>query len=109
MSADWKELTLDALEMKPAPTSPGWGLRLRFDMDDRVLLDQVAKMRGMSQSAYARRAIVAFIVHDLGLDWYEHNQNEIPIAPYGGRGYHSMSMDGQGYGDWEIQGLIHRG
>jgi hypothetical protein len=44
-------------------------LAFNVDLELRVLLGAAAQCRGLSASAYARRAICAFIAHDLGLDY----------------------------------------
>ncbi len=78
-------------ESLTAPIMPG----------SRGLLKEAARRRGISIVAYCRRALAAFIVHDLGLDWDEFMQREPQTQPFGSikRGQH---LSGAGYGSWKV-------
>jgi hypothetical protein len=74
----------------------------------RALLKRAAEARGMTSAAYARRAVSAFIAHDLGLTL----QQVVETTPAvltpaqqakAARDRHFPKDDGQGYGKWEVK------
>lgn len=62
------------------------GLYLFFDDPLRVLLDEACLRRDISLTGYARRAMIAFIAHDLGMDIAEVAKHAAIPAEYGGNG-----------------------
>ena len=115
----------------PAPSEPGWqeraiaavkrrqqetrrhnerknGLYLFFDDPLRVLLDEAAFRRNISLTGYARRALVAFLAHDLGLPIEEVAKHTAVPAGYGATGGGRLKRtedDGRGKGPWQIEEL----
>ncbi|UOK18331.1 ribbon-helix-helix DNA binding domain protein [Arthrobacter phage BruhMoment] len=115
----------------PAPSEPGWqqraidavkrrqhktrrhnerknGLYLFFDDPLRVYLDEACFRRNISLTGYARRAMVAFIAHDLGLPIEEVAQHSAVPADYGatGGGRLTRTQDtGRTKGPWRITGV----
>lgn len=115
----------------PAPSEPGWqdravaavrrrqrstkrhlerknGLYLFFDDPLRVYLDEACFRRNISLTGYARRAMVAFIAHDLGLPIEEVAKHSAVPADYGATGGGRLKRtedDGRGKGPWQIEGL----
>ena len=99
-------------------------LAFNVDLELRVLLGAAGKTRGLSASAYARRAICAFIAHDLGLDFakvtrfcpsVEDPENlaaksakgSAALTKSGGKIYRGAGFpvtrdDGLGYGCWTV-------
>jgi hypothetical protein len=71
----------------------------------RIALAYAAERRGMSLSGYARRAIMAFVCRDLGLDWFEIMADEPRIRRADTRRYSDSIPPGAAYGPWEIEGL----
>lgn len=69
------------------------------------LLVEAARRRGMSVTAYQRRAVLAFAVWDLGLDWMHELEDEGPIAPPEGQVISREPARGRGFGRWKITGL----
>lgn len=71
-----------------------------------AILSKAARRRGMSNSAYARRAIAAFIASDLEMPF------EDVCATFPGVVHRSLSKDGvvwprddgKGYGNWDVKG-----
>ena len=84
-------------------------VRVVFDPPFRELLDEAAMRRGMSMAGYCRRAIAAFVAHDLGLPVKEAGQHMPVPTQYrskGGVGNTQKTRDNlSGYGDWVITGL----
>lgn len=81
------------------------GLWLFFDDPLRVYLDEACKRRDISLTGYARRALVAFVAHDLGLPLSEVAQHAAVPVGYGksGGGRKERTHDnGQGKGLWRI-------
>lgn len=84
-------------------------LRTVWDRPFRALLDEAARRRGMSMAGYCRRAIAAFVAHDLGIAPDEAGQYMPIPTPY--RTHHGMgnivkTRDNlSGYGRWVITGL----
>lgn len=75
-------------------------------------LGRAANRRGMSHSAYMRRAIGAFIAYDLQIPW-EEMASTFPAVVYDPTKTTysdglvvSQRDDGKGYGQWEIQSLF---
>lgn len=115
----------------PAPSEPGWqeraiaavkrrqhktkrhnerknGLYLFFDDPLRVLLDEACYRRNISLTGYARRAMVAFIAHDLGMPIEEVARHSAVPAEYGATGGGRLKRtedNGRGKGFWKILGL----
>ncbi|HBH59470.1 MAG TPA: hypothetical protein DEP82_14515 [Arthrobacter bacterium] len=84
------------------------GMYLYFDDQLRVLLDEACARRGISLAGYGRRAMIAFIAHDLGLELAEVAQHAAVPAAYGasGAGRQVRTRDnGLGKGLWRILGL----
>lgn len=81
------------------------GLYLFFDDPLRVLLDEACKRRDISLTGYARRAMVAMIAHDLGMDLADVAQHGAVPAGYGETGGGRLKRthdDGKGRGPWNI-------
>lgn len=73
---------------------------------------RAAKRRGMSLSAYARRALAAFISKDLDIP-FEDLCHEFPAVEYNqyiSKYENGMVViqrdDGHGYGDWKIKSFV---
>jgi hypothetical protein len=105
----WQERVLERVrerQRRQVSTRRRAGLQLAFDMPFRHLLDEAAHRRGMSLSGYARRAIAAFVAHDLGLPFPYVTQNFPRVNPYGQvvpleRGTRTVD-DGEGFGEWKV-------
>jgi len=84
------------------------GLYLFFDDELRVLLDEACLRRDISLTGYARRAMIAFIAHDLGMKYEDVAQYAAEPVGYGksGGGRTKRTRDhGKGMGRWMIAGL----
>lgn len=69
-----------------------------------MLLTRAARRRGISKMSYMRRAVAAFIAHDLELDW-KLVVKEFPAArPFEGKATAGVDAfdSGEGYGDWRL-------
>lgn len=84
------------------------GMYLLFDDPLRVLLDEAARRRNISLTGYGRRAMIAFIAHDLGMKIEEVAEHAAVPAGYGetGGGRPERTKDtGRTKGPWIIKGL----
>lgn len=84
------------------------GMYLFFDDPFRVYLDEAAARRDISLTGYGRRAVGAFIAHDLGIPLAEVMQHAALPAGYraGTGGVVSRTSDtGAGRGLWIIGSL----
>lgn len=81
------------------------GMYLFFDDELRVLLDEACLRRDISLTGYGRRALIAFIAHDLGMELAEVAQHGAVPAGYGetggNRGVRTHD-NGLGKGLWRI-------
>jgi hypothetical protein len=86
------------------------GVLATFDVEMKALLNEAAQRRGISMAGYARRAIAAFIAHDLGMELSEVTKycaKPIHFRPNGGAGRNEkLNDDGEGHGDWRIRKLM---
>ena len=74
----------------------------------KSLLKKAAEARGMSAAAYARRAVSAFIAHDLGLTLSEVVRTTPAVltpqqSAESARKGVAPKDDGQGYGQWKVK------
>ncbi len=98
-------------------TLENWPSRVTLACDPQLnaLLVKAAAARGMSMSGYARRALCAFLAHDLGMDFAEVCALVPKPAPAGQVAWGRLSGeahpgkhpgrwadDGLGYGTWEV-------
>lgn len=84
------------------------GMYLFFDDEMRVMLDEACRRRDISLTGYARRAMIAFIAHDLDLPLAEVAQYGAEPVGYGKTGGGRTTRtrdDGLGRGLWRILGL----
>lgn len=84
------------------------GMYILFDDPLRVLLDEAARRRDISLTAYARRAMIAFISHDLNMKIEEVAEHAALPVGYGatGNGSGIRTKDtGRTRGPWIITGL----
>lgn len=85
------------------------GTLATYDAGLRPLLDEACRRRGTSMQGYVRRALCAFIAHDLGLPLSEVTRFTSPPRPYNSGGGSAWQVrqddDGRGYGGWCIERL----
>lgn len=86
---------------------------LETDLPFVTMMRQAADSRGMTSAAYARRAVAAFVAHDLNVPFKEVTQHFAAPMPVGEMirpdnpdGIHrkeGKTVDnGQGFGDWTV-------
>lgn len=81
------------------------GLWMFFDDELRVLLDEACKRRDISLTGYARRALIAFIAHDLGMkleDVAQYGSEPVGYGKSGGGRQTRTHDNGLGRGLWRI-------
>lgn len=77
--------------------------RIHFSADVHPFLVRAAQRRGISISGYIRRATMARVALDLGLDPISLFTLDSAIAPIGkGGGVADRDLDGEKYGRWEV-------
>jgi len=85
------------------------GVLATFDDPFRVLLDEACERRNISMAGYARRAIGAFVAHDLGLPLsavLKHMARPTDYRQDAGAGRPTRTEDdGRGKGAWFIEEL----
>lgn len=103
-SGRWREVILDELDAQPAGRAVAT-VGLAYPPHWSPLLIAAAEKRGLSLSAYVRRAAFAFVVSDLGLDWIELMRDEPRIRQLGEFSADPERAEGFGYGAWKITTL----
>lgn len=84
---------------------PHRDFRVRVPLSAVTALRLAAERRGMSVSAYARRAAIAFVAHDLGISLTELLRDE-PLTRHNSmRIADIVSEGGRGHGPWNIERL----
>lgn len=85
------------------------GTLATYDEGLRPLLDEACRRRGTSMQGYLRRALCAFIAHDLGMPLSEVTKFTSPPTRYNasnGAGRRiRVDDDGAGFGAWKIEQL----
>lgn len=108
--ADWRELMMGQVDAELArrsrPKPPHRDFRARIPLSAAPALNQAAANRGMSVSAYLRRAGLAFAAHDLGLDLADLLSDEPTTRPGRFAGFRAdLDPTGMPFGAWEIEAL----
>jgi len=109
----------------PDPSQSGWQDRLLSVADDQPnarqkdktrrfpveipsywhpLVMEAAKRRNISITGYMRRAIMAFVVRDLGLNWEKVMDDEPSTMEYTDPFRAQHDLRGTGRGEWQITG-----
>lgn len=84
------------------------GTLITYDPPFLHLLQAAAEVRGIGLAGYCRRAVAAFIAHDLDMpitDVLKHSAMPPANQTTGGARLRRTQDDGTGYGKWEIQEL----
>jgi hypothetical protein len=86
------------------------GVLATFDIEMKALLTEAARRRNISMAGYARRAIAAFIAHDLGIAYEDVTKycalpTEFRATAGAGRST-KLNDDGEGHGLWQIRKLM---
>ncbi len=110
--ADWRSIIADQAAVAAADvrqrrtTSTTQRItRVGFSLDVHPFLLRAAQARGISLSGYVRRATMAHVALDLGLDPIELFKMDLGLAPLGKGGDRWQSdkdLDGEKYGTWEV-------
>lgn len=110
--AAWRDLIRDQMAVRAAEvreTSGGAShamaiSRVGFARAVQPYLVLAAQRRGISIAGYIRRATMAVVAMDLGIDPVEIFEQDMAIAPLGKGGMHSSKdLDGELYGRWEVR------
>lgn len=112
--ADWRSMIADQVAVTAADAREGrFGTaanqrmtRVAFSLAAHPFLLRAAQRRGISLSGYVRRATMAHVALDLGLDPIELFKLDAAIAPIGEGGDRwnpERDLDGALYGRWEVE------
>lgn len=109
--ASWKDVLKDqvaagAAETKKRSRGDASTIRLsriHFSVEVHPYLVRAARQRGISISGYIRRATLAHVALDLGLDPIELFKIDSAIRPLSGVRAHHYDLDGKAYGRWEVK------
>lgn len=72
------------------------------------LINEAARRRGLSTTAYIRRAAAAIATFDLEASWEDAMADEPGFGLYGERpGRAVIRPDGHGFGPWQVTGLTY--
>lgn len=109
----WQDRVLEAVRVNQSRTKR-WSERkagqyVFWDPPFRHLLKEAARRRGLNMTGYCRRAIAAFVTHDLGatpLETFGHMPRPTEFREGGGHGRPKLTQDdGKDFGQWKITGL----
>lgn len=104
----WQDRILDKLDAQQKRDRRS--IAVNLDNDQRSAVIRAAAARGLSMSAFLRRAALAVAVHDGHGDWFELNAHERRVRPLGDKGSDPIRAAGSGFGPWRITGMEeHRG
>lgn len=99
--SNWKDLVADMVgDARP----PRYLVQSLMDETYRPLIAEAAKKRGIPVSHYYRRALLAFVAYDLGIDFLELAKFEPPIRE--SETLPPRRLEGRGFGKWKIRGLM---
>ena len=100
----WEDTMLAALDAKP-PRKLARSIGLNLPTEWMGLVLKASRQRKMSVASYARRAVMAFVLQDLGLDWEETMRDEPRTRSEYLSGDDPEGHEGYGFGPWKIEGL----
>lgn len=111
--AGWRDIVRDQVAVRAKEArekSPGSSATIRlsrvhFSVDVHPYLVRAAQQRGISISGYIRRATMARVAADLGIDPIELYEKDSAITPLGQGGsprHPDRDLDGEKYGRWEV-------
>lgn len=108
----WQERAIERVRARQLKTRRAYerrnGLYLFFDDPLRVLLDEACMRRNVSLTGYCRRALVAFLAHDLDMPIAEVARHTARPTDYGATGGGRLVRtqdDAKGKGPWRITDL----
>jgi hypothetical protein len=101
----WEERLMGMIDANSETKRARRSLAVQIPNAFMPLVMEVARKRNLSLTALVRRALMAFVVHDLGLRWADVMKKEPPIVPFGGTVADRRSMQGEGGGSWVIKKL----
>lgn len=109
-SDEWRDLVMGKVDAvlekrKITDRAPHRDFRARIQLSAVGALVAAAQARGMSTSAYLRRAGLAFAAYDLDLDLADLLEDEPATRLKGDWPRANRREHGQGHGIWRIGGL----
>lgn len=104
----WEQRAMERVKARQKshnrPSKRKNGLLITYDDPLRILLDEACRRRNISQSGYIRRAMIAFIAWDLGLEPEKVAQHSAKPRKYHfATGANKRTKDDmQGHGLWRL-------
>lgn len=102
--ADWWTILDDQMASQEPHRAARRSIAINYPTDLYAYVLEAARLRGISMTAYQRRASLAFAAHDLGFDWLEAMLSEPPVGSFDSPGK-GVKSDGIGFGPWRIDAL----
>ena len=102
--SDWREIVQDQVDANGSRQQTT-RIGLHFPPTWARLVKQAAAARGMSYTAYVRRAAMSFAAYDMQVDLYEVLGEEPPTCDLINGTPKYTPKRGRGYGLWRIMGL----
>lgn len=100
---DWRATVNDQLLSKQTRAGRR-SIAVNYPDSLYILILEAAKQRGLSMTAFQRRASLAVARYDLGFDWVSEMVDEPAVTTFvSGRG--GEQMDGFGFGPWLIMDM----
>lgn len=101
MPEAWWRILDDQMASQEPQRAPRRSIAINYPNELYALVLEAARMRGMSMTAYQRRASLAFAEHDTGFDWLHEMRAEPPVGSFVKPGS-GIKSDGLGFGYWRI-------
>lgn len=99
-SPDWRS-TVDDQLLSQETRGSRRSIAVNYPGSLYVYVLEAAKQRGLSMTAFQRRASLAVACHDLGFDWAAEMVDEPAVGSFVS-GRSAVQMDGFGFGPWRI-------
>ena len=112
--SEYPENVIAEVDARAAKGRRGWdrgyGFTILATPELAPLLKRAATLRGCTTTTYARRAVAAFLAHDLGMRFTDVAKTFPAAIPSGMAGTSGLSNgtgrtqdDGEGYGSWRFE------
>lgn len=102
---DWRSLVDQAMAERQK-SQDRRSLAINIPPEWQGMINRAAAGREMTLTAFLRRSMMAFVAHDLGLDYFTIMEGEPTVVGFDRKKHKSRgSGRGRGHGLWEIEYL----
>lgn len=98
----WQEIVADALDGLDTGRAPRQSIAINFPPSMQSHVVEAAGIRGLSLSAFSRRAVMAVTAYDLELDWLSLMADEPRTRRFAQIDEEPERRAGLGHGSWRI-------